>query len=568
MFRSLARKFLPNPLDSMLKKCARKGGKKILLGWNRGLGDIALGLYAIVHRIREFIPDAEIAFITRDNLRDGFSMLEGVKTIIAPDWKRGHAVKIDEALKRQFDLVIEKPNPTQWVHWQRGKLIPRLKWNSAHERLHERFRLSDEATYIGVQVVAETNYGLWRNWPLERWQELFDRLEKLENVKVILFGFGDEPKFVHKNIVDLRGKTDLFELLSIIKNKCQAIILPDSGISSMTYYLDAIFPIRHISLWADPNHGILKQNVPSPNPQLIHCPLVGKGRDLSAVTVDAVMGQLFVSNAACIILAGGQGTRLGFAGPKGLFPIGGKSLFQWICEKVPHPKLPIAIMTSPLNHDETVAYFKSHDFFGLDVHFFQQEMKPLLNEAKEPLDQFGPIGNGSVFRSFVKSGLADLFAKKGVDLLTVTYVDNPLGDPFDLDLIAQTRAKKADVAVKCIEKTSLYPSMGMLVEKEGKYQVVEYTELDPSHEYRLAYSGQMAFDFSFFCKMADVTMPLHWVRKKLDRHWIWKGEQFIFDVLPFASRVEAVIAPRESCYAPLKSPECIAAVEKLLKVKK
>lgn len=69
----------------MLERTAKKGGKKILLGWNRGLGDIALGLYAMVQRIREIVPNAEITFVVRENLRDGFSMLEGVKTIVAPD---------------------------------------------------------------------------------------------------------------------------------------------------------------------------------------------------------------------------------------------------------------------------------------------------------------------------------------------------------------------------------------------------------------------------------------------------------------------------------------------------
>ncbi len=69
MFKKLYRKFGPNPLDQMLKK---QSGKKILIFWNRGLGDIALGLFAIVHRIREFIPDSQITFLTRPNLRDGF----------------------------------------------------------------------------------------------------------------------------------------------------------------------------------------------------------------------------------------------------------------------------------------------------------------------------------------------------------------------------------------------------------------------------------------------------------------------------------------------------------------
>ncbi len=577
MFRTLARRFLPNRLDWMLKGTARKGGKKILLGWNRGLGDIALGLYAIVQRIREFIPDAEITFLTRENLRDGFSLLEGVKVLTVPGWKRGEETHFAKELRKQYDLVIEKPSPTDWVQWQRGNVVPKLKWNPDHDALHEKFEL--KGTYVGVQVVAETNYGLWRNWPLQRWQELFDQLEK-RGVNVLLFGFGDEPKFANQNIVDLRGKTTLFELLSIIKNRCFALVLPDSGISSMTYYLDAIFSIRLISLWADPDHGILKQRVASPNPQLVHCPLIGEKRDLSNVTADAVVAHLFpikplqncvhasevqckpVANAAAILLAGGQGTRLGFSGPKGLFPIAGKTLFEWHCKKAPNA--PLAIMTSPLNHHETVAYFKKHDFFGREIHFFQQEMIPFLDEEKRPLEMKGPNGNGSVFRSFARAGLGELFQKRGIEIVTISYVENPLIPLLDPALVTYAREQQADVVVQCIERQKSDRSMGALVEKKG-IEIVEYTELDPTQEYKYAYSGQIAFALPFFCKMGEVELPLHWVRKKVHEKWVWKGEQFIFDSFPFASRVRAFCVPRETCYAPLKSVEDVEGVANKLR---
>jgi ADP-heptose:LPS heptosyltransferase len=98
-------------------------------------------------------------------------------------------------------------------------------------------------------------------------------------------------------IIDLRGKTSLFELLSIIKNRCRYLIAPDSGILSMVYYLDTAFPLQIISLWADPKHGILKQNVASPNPLLIHRPLIGAHRDLSTVSADDVLNHLFLGSA-------------------------------------------------------------------------------------------------------------------------------------------------------------------------------------------------------------------------------------------------------------------------------
>ncbi|HSX27098.1 MAG TPA: UTP--glucose-1-phosphate uridylyltransferase [Chlamydiales bacterium] len=590
MFRTFARLFLPNPFDWMLKRTAKKGGRRILLGWNRGLGDIALGLYAMVQRIRETIPDAEVTFLIRENLQEGFSMLEGVKKIAAPNWKRGEKCNVKRALhllgidSGAFDLIVENPSPTDWVRWQRGRVVPKLKWDPKHEDLWKKFAIPP-GTCIGVQVAAETNYGLWRNWPLERWKELFDRLEKIAGVKVILFGFGDEPQF--SSGIDLRGKTTLFELLSIIKNRCQFLILPDSGILSMVYYLDESFPIHLISLWADPDHGILKQGVPSPNPQLVHTPLIGKGRDLSGVSVDVVMEQIFprrplkkcaraeeiekreIGNVGAIILAGGQGTRLGISYPKGLFRVQGKALFQWICEKVPRKDLPIAVMTSPLNHEETVSFFERHQFFGLDLHFFQQEMSPLLDEKRREVGQ-GPNGNGSVFRSFVQSGLVKRFAEKGVDLVTVVPVDNPLAHPFDPVLIAFAREKEADIVIKCIERKE--NSMGVLAERRGKIEVVEYTEVDPQQlgEYRLANTGQLAIRLSFFEKMANVALPIHWVQKRMQigaqMRSIWKGEQFIFDAFPYAERVEAICASRETCYAPLKNKESLEAVQKALAV--
>ncbi len=179
----------------------------------------------------------------------------------------------------------------------RGNLIPKLKWDPLHDDLWKSFDLPDSYTYICVQPVTETNYGLWRNWPLARWQDLFERLEKIGSVKVLLFGFGAGPDFPYKNVIDLRGKTTLFQLLSIVKNRCKAAILPDSGILSMIYYLDAPFPIQIVSLWADPNHGILKQGVPSPNRKLQHFPLIG-GEPGSLIPIRKKSARLHFSGKA------------------------------------------------------------------------------------------------------------------------------------------------------------------------------------------------------------------------------------------------------------------------------
>ncbi len=265
-------------------------------------------------------------------------------------------------------------------------------------------------------------------------------------------------------------------------------------------------------------------------------------------------------NVAAILLAGGQGTRLGFTGPKGLFPIGGKPLFEWACSKIPK-HIPVAIMTSPLNHEETVAYFEKHHYFGLEVYFFQQEMTHLLDGSKKPIDLKGPNGNGSVFRSFAHAGLHDLFRKKGIEWLIVSNIENPLTDPVDAALIALGEKEKADAVVQCIERTAADHSMGVLVQREEKIEIVEYTELDPKKEYQYAYTGQIAFAFPFFCQMADIDLPIHWVEKQA----LWKGEKFIFDALPFASKAAALEVSRKKRYRPLKGRDSVGAVEEGLK---
>lgn len=280
----------PNPLDLLLRKAEKKEAKSFLIFWNRGLGDIALGLYAITVRIREKIPDAEITFLTRENLKDGFTLLGGCQVIVQKELKRGERFdpKNCGVDLSQYDVVIENPDPTHWVSWQLGRLTPKLHWQAEWDILWQKYGLDPSYRYVATHVQTETNYANWRDWPEERWSELFQRLEAQKDLKILLFGFGEKPHFELPNVIDLRGKTPLFDLLSIIKNRCEALIVPDSGISSMSYYLAESFPIKHISLWSETNMGILKQNVASPNPQLKHIPLVGPEKNLAALTAAEV----------------------------------------------------------------------------------------------------------------------------------------------------------------------------------------------------------------------------------------------------------------------------------------
>src|SRR5947209_7239916 len=99
IFRRIWRKYAPNPLDKILRKAGSRGQKKFLITWNRGLGDIALGLFALVYRIREYIPDAQITFLTRTDLYEGFSLLQDVKVFACPTWKRGVVFDLEATLQ-------------------------------------------------------------------------------------------------------------------------------------------------------------------------------------------------------------------------------------------------------------------------------------------------------------------------------------------------------------------------------------------------------------------------------------------------------------------------------------
>ena len=284
MLRRLIETLRPNPFDTLLKRIVDEDKGRFLIVWNRGLGDIPLGLYALIHRIRSYIPHASITFLTRPDLADVFKMLEGVKVLIGEEWQRGGPIDIEKTLEahhltsNMFDVVLEKPDPTKWLKWQLGTLVPKLTWDKEWDRLVDRYDLGRETPYIGCHVQTETGayYGYEKNWGLASWHALFKRISDEKKGKILLFGVESNPAFLIDGVIDLRGKTSLFEMLSIIKNRCSYLVAPDSGILSVSYYVDVDYPIRVVSLWADPHQGVLRQRVDSPNRQFDHIPLRGK----------------------------------------------------------------------------------------------------------------------------------------------------------------------------------------------------------------------------------------------------------------------------------------------------
>lgn len=311
MIRNILRIFERNELDRLLRQAARERKRRFLICWNRGLGDIALGIYGLVFRVKSFIPDAQITILTREELIEAFHLLAGTEVIGVPGWQRKKPIRVAETLqslnlkREHYDVLLEETNPTKWLKWQIGKLTPKLTWKSEYDLLPERFNLDPSTwVYIGVHLNTETQqfYGANKDWPLANWEGLMTRMIEQLKARIILFGHHPTPFIKHPAIIDLRGETRLLEMLSIIKNCCKVLIAPDGGVLSLTYYLDVFFPLTVISLWGDAPQGILKQSVSSPNKGLIHIPLQGQNKDVSQITIDKVF-EAVVQSTKSISLA-------------------------------------------------------------------------------------------------------------------------------------------------------------------------------------------------------------------------------------------------------------------------
>lgn len=279
-----------NPLNRLLLQAKKEKKTKFLLCWNRGLGDIPLGIYPLIHKIRKEILDARITLLTRKDLSEGFSLLQGIEVLIDPKWARNQPFEIDPSIldEKEFDVIIKHPDPTAWLMKEQKKIAPCLQWKKEWDCSLPYFET--DKVYIAAHVETQTSYGYEKNWPIAHWQELFTLLPK--EWGIILVGGSSATQFSGENLMDLRGKTNLIELLSLIKNRCRYLIAPDSGILSIVYYINASYPLKVISLWADPKQGILKQASNSPNPLLEHIPLLAPLGDLRKLTPQQVFDEV------------------------------------------------------------------------------------------------------------------------------------------------------------------------------------------------------------------------------------------------------------------------------------
>lgn len=305
---------------------------------------------------------------------------------------------------------------------------------------------------------------------------------------------------------------------------------------------------------------------------------------------------------AAFTVAGGQGTRLGFDGPKGAFaisPIRGASLFQLFAEQLRgvqrrYGRLPRwYIMTSPQNHAQTVAYFESRDYFGLprdSVRFFQQgQMPAFLPDGRIALAAMhrvalSPDGHGGSLRALRGSGALDEMRREGVEHISYFQVDNPLVravDPLFIGLHARTGS---EMSSKAVTKADDLERVGNFCVADGKTSVVEYSDLPESLARARNADGSRRFDAGsiaihvlsreFVERLtapgSAVRLPWHRADKKVA--WVdpadgagrvispvepnaVKLEMFVFDAIPLARDPLVMYTRREEEFSPVKNAE-------------
>jgi len=307
-----------------------------------------------------------------------------------------------------------------------------------------------------------------------------------------------------------------------------------------------------------------------------------------------------------ILVAGGQGSRLGSAEPKGLYPIGPVSkqnLFEVLLGKLAAVRrrfgvqVPLAIMTSSATDTLTRQFVKDHCSSGNDrsgVLVFQQRDLPALDAVTGQLlldaadhIAMAPDGHGGMLGALARCGGLDWFSGHGVEQIVSFQVDNPLAMPLNCEFLGYHILAHADFSTQVVRKQDPAERVGVVVHSGGVYRVVEYSDLPASlAAERMAegglklYAGSIAvhaFSISFLQRMAarSDSLPLHLALKAVahlnggvddrGRPQVPSGpnaikcERFIFDLMPQATRVCVVEIDAADGFAPLKNPSGAAS---------
>lgn len=338
----------------------------------------------------------------------------------------------------------------------------------------------------------------------------------------------------------------------------------------------------------------------------------GKFEPLGALEIDEIeerraefeekgIQALKEEKVAAVLLAGGQGTRLGLDKPKGTLNVGvNKTLYlfeahiKWLLsvkEKC-GSYVPLYIMTSDINNKDTVDFFEEHNYFGYDkghVKFFIQEMAPAVDfngkiyMAEKGKLALSPNGNGGWFRSMMRAGLVDEMKEKGIEYLTAFSVDNVLQKINDPCFVGATIISGADIGAKVVKKATDREKIGVLCLEDGKPSIVEYYEITDEMANLRDEKGQLAYVFGVILnymfkldKLIDLMkkdMPLHIVEKKIpyidengekvkpEEPNGYKFETLILDMVHLMDSCLSYEVVREKEFAPIKNMTGVDSLE-------
>lgn len=302
-----------------------------------------------------------------------------------------------------------------------------------------------------------------------------------------------------------------------------------------------------------------------------------------------------------VMLAGGQGTRLGSDSPKGAYDIGiTRPVYiferlirnlQGVCREC-GAIVPLYIMVSEKNEAETRAFLKEHDYFGYpadSIYFFCQELAPGVDEnGKLFLESKGslalsPNGNGGWYSSLVRAGLDKDLQARGVEWLNVFAVDNVLQRIADPVFVGATALSGRNCGAKVVLKAEPHERVGVLCLEDGKPNIIEYYELTEEMANARDESGDLAFCYGVILnylfrtdvlkEIADRRIPVHVVKKRIpyldeagnyvipEKENGYKFETLILDMVRLAGSCLPFEVVREREFAPIKNKTGVDSVE-------
>ncbi|MBN1437340.1 MAG: UDPGP type 1 family protein [Sedimentisphaerales bacterium] len=306
---------------------------------------------------------------------------------------------------------------------------------------------------------------------------------------------------------------------------------------------------------------------------------------------------------AAFTVAGGQGTRLNFNGPKGNFPatpIKQKTLFQVFAEGIAAVQnaygavIPWYIMTSPANHADTVAAFQANNYFGLDpanvMHFPQGMMPSFHRDGKIVLASpdslaLSPDGHGGSLRALHTSGALEDMSRRGIEQISYFQIDNPLVYVIDPMFIGLHALDQAEMSSKAVIKAEPLEKVGNFTLVDGRVTVIEYSDLPDKLAQKRNPDGSLCFesgsiaihvikrDFVAQLNQHGFSLPWHRAVKRVpyidsngalvepDQPNAVKLETFVFDALPLAQRSIIYEIDRKEQFAPIKNATGTDSVE-------